>query len=548
MMKRQGRILIVDDEEVWRNEISETLQHGGFYVDATSSTAEALEYLQKNLYHLLVLDIRMVDADSSNKEGLELLGELEKRGQREAIKVIMLSAYGTTEYMRTSFTEYHVVDFLSKGNFDNKEFLQEVGQVFSEDVRINLALEVHWQPHGSGPEQVVLDLNIGKTLVQQSTPLQSQIATELDDILCRLFHQAQSILVRPLSAGQSGTQVLRIQPFFATGGGGSEVVVKFGDFRRIEREYYKFKGYVQPFIGGARSTTVLDLRRTPHLGGIIYSLLGTTHDQLVDFGEFYRRSDVSQIKDALNRLFLDTCSPWYANRGNLQPLDLAEDYQHLLEYNSQKLEQIVAQHLKSVEAVRSADGKERLVFNHLRDRRTFTNPLSATDGLSFMLPTYTCITHGDFNHHNLLVDSTGNMWMIDFQGTRPSHILRDVAILDSAIRFQLLTAEEATLKDRLQMEKALCGIERFSQVEQLTIKLSPGNRALSKAYATIVHLRSLAHRLVEQNPSDDMREYFIALFYTALYTLRFSLLTSEQREHALLSASLLVDKLGLNNK
>jgi hypothetical protein len=138
--------------------------------------------------------------------------------------------------------------------------------------------------------------------------------------------------------------------------------------------------------------------------------------------------------------------------------------------------------------------------------------------------------------------------MIDFQGTRPSHILRDVAILDSAIRFQLLTAEEATLKDRLQMEKALCSIERFSQVEQLTIKLSPGNRALAKSYATVVHLRSLAHRLVEQNPSDDMREYFIALLYAALYTLRFSLLTSEQREHALLSASLLVDRLGLDSK
>jgi len=71
---------------------------------------------------------------------------------------------------------------------------------------------------------------------------------------------------------------------------------------------------------------------------------------------------------------------------------------------------------------------------------------------------------------------------------------------------------------------------------------------LAKAYATIVHLRRLACRLAEHNPNDDISEYYIALLYNALNTLRFSSLQQIQREHALLSASLLVDKLGLNNK
>jgi hypothetical protein len=46
-----------------------------------------------------------------------------------------------------------------------------------------------------------------------------------------------------------------------------------------------------------------------------------------------------------------------------------------------------------------------------------------------------------------------------------------------------------------------------------------------------------------QNPGDDIREYFIALFYYALNTARFSWLSKTQREHALLSASLLADHL-----
>jgi aminoglycoside phosphotransferase (APT) family kinase protein len=172
------------------------------------------------------------------------------------------------------------------------------------------------------------------------------------------------------------------------------------------------------------------------------------------------------------------------------------------------------------------------------------------DGLSLVYPTYCCITHGDFNHRNLLVDSDGNMWLVDFQGTGPGHILRDVASLDSAVRFQLLTAEEATLEERLRMEEALLdNIQRFSQVDQLINKFSTTNRALAKAHATVIHLRTdMARKLVEANPADDISEYYIALLYNALNTLRFSSLSPVQREHALLCASLLADRLGLGSQ
>jgi Ternary complex associated domain 9 len=129
--------------------------------------------------------------------------------------------------------------------------------------------------------------------------------------------------------------------------------------------------------------------------------------------------------------------------------------------------------------------------------------------------------------------------------TGSGHLLHDVAQLDSEIRFVLLTTEEATLEERLCLEEKLCSIERFSQVEQLTAPFPTDNQSLAKAYAAVVHLRILARKLVVQNPSDDMSEYYIALFYNALNMLRFSTLPLGQREHALLCASLLADRLGL---
>ncbi len=535
-MTRQECILIVDNLETWRVELVEILRRNGFHAESASTVTEALEQLNESIYHVLVADIRMKETDESNIDGIHLLSELERGGLSEAIKVIMLSAYGTIEQMRSAFRDHRVADFLSKDRFSQKVFLESVQRVFSREANINLALDILSQS-GSRPEQVVLNLEVGETRIEDGTPILNQMATELEDLLCRLFYQAKGILVRPLTPGQSGTGVVRIQPFYGNRGIGREMIVKFGDFSKIQEEYHNFKEYVEPFIGGGRSTTVLDVRRTTHLGGITYSLLGTNNDPLIDFADFYRRSDISQITDALDRLFLEICGPWYANHENLQLLDLTSDYQRLFGYTAKQLEQIRSRQMKSVR------GKQKLYLKSSTSERAFTNPLQVMAGSPLVRPTYLCTTHGDFNPYNLLVDNTGYMWLIDFQETGKSHFLRDVAMLDSAVRFQLLNTEEATLEERLHMEEALCSIDRFSQVEQLAPKLSTENQSLAKAYATIVHLRRLACRLVEHNPSDDISEYYIALFYSALNTLQFFSLPLGLREHALLCASLLADRL-----
>lgn len=534
-MNRQGRVLIVDDLEKWRKELVSILQREGYATVSADTAATAFAYLQTEIYHVAVLDIRLVDLDQNNTDGIHLLRDLGKLGLHEATRIIILSAYGTQEHMREAFKDYRVADFLSKNHFTRKGFLESVHQVFLKEVSINLRLDIHWQ-RVQGPEQVVHNLELGGIRLRRNPDLQNHIALELDDLLCRLFHTAESVILRPFLTGPGETGVLWAQPFYPNGGGRA-VVVKFGDFQEIEQEADHFRTYVQPFVSGGRTTSILAQRRTPHLAGITYSLLGADRDQWEDFGAYYRHASTQQIIAVLDHLFLDTCSAWYANPGRLQPYNLTHGYQRTLGFTQENLDAALLHLQKSVK------GRQKLSFTMLNQERFFTNPLLNVEGHALMRSTYSCITHGDFNQHNILIDSSGYSWLIDFQSTCPGHILRDVAQLDSEIRFGLLSPHDASLDELLQMEEILCQANLFSEIPHRATQLISTNRMVRKACEVIVHLRALARKLIAQKGDDDLSEYYIALFYYAINTLRFYNLPSSQREHALICASLLADRL-----
>src|SRR2546421_346817 len=169
-MKRQGRILMVENEERWRNLVGDTLRRGGFQVDTVGTLVEAEAALRSNWYHLAILDIRLDDDnDDTDIEGLKVLyGEIVAASIRDAMMVIVLSSFGTKEQMRQAFTEGKVIDFLDKTKFNNLHFRVQVQQLFDEEAHINLNLAIHWQQVET-PEQVVVGLEVDGNRIKRET-------------------------------------------------------------------------------------------------------------------------------------------------------------------------------------------------------------------------------------------------------------------------------------------------------------------------------------------------------------------------------------------
>src|SRR5258708_12658299 len=189
-----------------------------------------------------------------------------------------------------------------------------------------------------------------------------------------------------------------------------------------------------------------------------------------DFDKFYRHQSTTMedIKGALDNLFLETCGPWYDNRGHSQPHDLSEDYRRLLNLTPEKLRH----GFLALGASISTFKNDKFQFQSLSSKRIFTNPLALAVDQPQWISTYVCTTHGDFNSHNILLDDYKNTWLIDFLRTGQGHILHDISELNSIVRFDLLAGTDATLDERLAMEEALSRIDHFTRIRRLSLTSS----------------------------------------------------------------------------
>lgn len=130
----RGKILIVEDFADWRELLKGLLRREGYEVAGVATLQEARSCINntKDL-DLAILDIRLVETDEINEDGMRLLAEIDER--QPFTRVIMVTGHGTMESQRKAFREFHAFDFFRKEQFDSDEFRQAVHEAVEQAVR-----------------------------------------------------------------------------------------------------------------------------------------------------------------------------------------------------------------------------------------------------------------------------------------------------------------------------------------------------------------------------------------------------------------------------
>lgn len=103
---KYARVLIVDDEEVFANNVAKLLTTRGYRVTAVHSGADAIDYLGKQDFDVVVLDLKMPGMD-----GIATLKEIKKLGV--FIETLILTGHGAIDSALEA-TKLGAYDYLTK--------------------------------------------------------------------------------------------------------------------------------------------------------------------------------------------------------------------------------------------------------------------------------------------------------------------------------------------------------------------------------------------------------------------------------------------------
>eukprot|EP01027_Heterolobosea_sp_BB2_P014941 GEZU01021421.1.p1 GENE.GEZU01021421.1~~GEZU01021421.1.p1 ORF type:complete len:403 (-),score=94.20 GEZU01021421.1:196-1404(-) len=155
---------------------------------------------------------------------------------------------------------------------------------------------------------------------------------------------------------------------------------------------------------------------------------------------------------------------------------------------------------------------------------------------------YVCYVHGDLHGGNVLIDSSDNIWLIDFFFAGRGHILKDIIKLENDLLYQFTSIDnEEQLAEALRITRALLDVTDLQEDLPLHKQMGLQTPRFVHAWNAIRTLRQITGRMVQHDRHP--RQVSIVLLRYALHMLCFDHVTTLQKQWALAAACGFAEKL-----
>jgi DNA-binding response OmpR family regulator len=508
----EHKILFADNDPDFLDTRAEFLEQAGYRVLKAYTLEQARQLLETAYVHLAILDIRMENEDDEKDiSGLTLAKDPVFR----TIPKIILTGYPSYQAVREALGPAldglpPAADFLAKQE-GPEALIQAVERAFKEHVRINQDLEIRW---GENPAPVLVS-RIEAELPAKDLPGRIE---EVEDLLRKLFYDFEQV-----SLGRTFLTLPEQQTFlealaYPRGTTGPlparEFIVLCGRPQAVlqqERARSAVPQEVRPFFPRPEQRA-----ETLHYAALACSLERAILEQLSPFDDFYWQHSDTEVAAALDVLLGQVLASWH-RRGQFQadrPFlslwqeGLQEHGEHLVPRKIQDCLKCICEESLTAGVGRVEYSPNRLTFHLAGGPTTLPNPqvFLGEKYLSVGKPVLCGPIHGRPDVHRILVDPRSQAWLLDLSWAGVGPLVRDFAVLENSIRFDLL--EEADPLEWLKLERRL--LQAKSLEEPIPAEdLAP---SLQKATRAIGQVRSWAARTL----GDAGHLYLFALLYEAL--------------------------------
>ena len=109
--KGKGKILAVEDQDDWQDVLSNFFSDD-YDLYPARTLLEALDLLERYFFHVAIVDLRLIEEDLTNWQGLEVVKRIWQL--KEGTQTIVLTGKATPDTVRTALLEYSVFDSVEK--------------------------------------------------------------------------------------------------------------------------------------------------------------------------------------------------------------------------------------------------------------------------------------------------------------------------------------------------------------------------------------------------------------------------------------------------
>ncbi|MGE5177143.1 MAG: sigma-54-dependent transcriptional regulator [Hyphomicrobiales bacterium] len=171
------RVLVVDDEDSFRQIVTEELAHAGYAMDAASTLDEARRLLAQRSFHVVFLDLRLPDG-----HGLDLLEDI--RASLSGTQVVILTAHGTVQ---------EAIRAMKQGAFD---FLTKPCKLGEIEAVLERALQTQSLERGN----LALQRDVDRLKPSDRIVGDTDVVREVHSLIGRVAETDSTVLIR----GESG--------------------------------------------------------------------------------------------------------------------------------------------------------------------------------------------------------------------------------------------------------------------------------------------------------------------------------------------------------
>src|SRR5689334_22608970 len=113
-MEKQPRALVVDDEEVWLDNLAGELETADYLVSKAETREEAEYFLLNYTFDVVVMDVNLTDSSTDEKgepidqQGIELIRTVRQFAKKKDLAVVIVTGYGTPSVTREAFRKLGV--------------------------------------------------------------------------------------------------------------------------------------------------------------------------------------------------------------------------------------------------------------------------------------------------------------------------------------------------------------------------------------------------------------------------------------------------------